>query len=164
MRVGIAGDHGGFDLKEELIAELCVAGYGAVDFGAHELDLDDDYPDFSIPLARAVASGQVERGVAVCGGGVGASICANKVPGVRAGAVCDHFTAWQGVEDNHMNILCLDSRTVGKSVAWDLVQTFWRLSSVRLNRTCAGSLSWLTSKWRPTRLINGSAPDDRLPL
>ncbi len=124
MRVGIAGDHGGFDLKEELIAELCVAGYGVVDFGAHELDLDDDYPDFLIPLARAVASGQVERGVAVCSGGIGASICANKIPGVRAGAAGDHFSAWQGVEDNHMNILCLDSRTIGKSIAWDLVQTF----------------------------------------
>ena len=85
---------------------------------------DDDYPDLVVPLARAVASGAVERGVAICGSGVGASICANKVPGVRAGLVHDHFSAGQGVEDDHMNILCLGGRTVGPSVAWDLVQTF----------------------------------------
>ena len=124
MRVGIATDHGGFELKEKLIAQLRTAGHEVVDFGAHELTPDDDYPDFVVPLAQAVAAGRVDRGVAVCGSGVGASVCANKIKGVRAGLVEDHFSARQGVEDDHMNILCLGGRTVGPAVAWDLVQTF----------------------------------------
>ena len=84
----------------------------------------DDYPDFVVPLARAVAAGKVERGVAICGSGVGASICANKVPGIRAALIHDHFSAQQGVEDDHMNVLCMGGRTVGPAVAWDLVETF----------------------------------------
>ena len=124
MRIGIATDHGGFGLKEELLARLRAAGHEVVDFGANKLVPDDDYPDFVIPLARAVAAGQVERGVAVCGSGVGASICANKIPGARASLIHDHFSARQGVEDDHMNILCMGGRTVGAEVAWDLLQTF----------------------------------------
>ena len=124
MRVGIATDHGGFGLKEDLLAQLRAAGHDVVDFGADKLSPDDDYPDFVVPLAEAVAAGTVERGVAVCGSGVGASICANKLPGVRAALIHDHFSAGQGVEDDHMNILCLGGRTVGPSVAWELVQTF----------------------------------------
>jgi transketolase len=124
MRVGIATDHGAFALKEELMARLNAAGHQVVDFGAHELNPHDDYPDFVVPLAEAVASGKVDRGVAICGSGVGASVCANKVPGVRAGLVHDHFSAHQGVEDDHMNILCMGGRTVGPEVAWDLVQTY----------------------------------------
>ena len=84
MRVGIATDHGGFSLKEELVARLRAAGHEVVDFGAHTLNAEDDYPDFVVPLAEAVAAGQVERGVAICGSGVGASVCANKVAGIRA--------------------------------------------------------------------------------
>ena len=124
MHVGIATDHGGFGLKEELVARLRAAGHDVVDFGADKLSPDDDYPDFVIPLARAVAAGTIERGIAVCGSGVGASICANKVPGVRASVIDDHFSAEQGVEDDHMNIICIGGRTVGPGVAWDLVQTF----------------------------------------
>jgi len=124
MRIGIATDHGGFVLKEDLVARLRAAGHVIVDFGAFELAPDDDYPDFVIPLAQAVSAGKVERGVAVCGSGVGASVCANKVRGVRAGLIEDHFSAKQGVEDDHMNILCLGGRTLGPAVAWDLVQTF----------------------------------------
>jgi ribose 5-phosphate isomerase B len=124
MRVGIAADHGGFGLKEDLLARLREAGHEVVDFGAHSLDSGDDYPDFVIPLARSVVAGQVDRGVAVCGSGVGASVCANKVKGARAGLILDHFSAQQGVEDDHMNILCLGGRTVGPSVAWDLVHAF----------------------------------------
>ncbi len=96
-RVGIATDHGGFGLKEELVAQLRAAGHEVVDFGAHGLNPGDDYPDFVIPLAHAVAAGKVERGIAICGSGVGASVCANKVPGIRAGLVHDHFSARQGV-------------------------------------------------------------------
>lgn len=95
-----------------------------VDFAAHELKPEDDYPDFVAPLARAVAARMVERGVAVCGSGVGASVCANKIPGVRAVLVEDHFSARQGVEDDHMNIICMGARTMGPLLAWDLVQTF----------------------------------------
>ena len=124
MRIGIAADHGGFDLKHELVGQLRVAGHEIIDFGANSLTQDDDYPDFVIPLGRAVAAGQVERGVAICGSGVGASVCANKIPGVRAALIHDHFSARQGVEDDHMNILCMGGRTAGVSVAWDLVQTF----------------------------------------
>ena len=124
MRVGIATDHGGFALKEELVANLRTTGYEVVDYGAAALTSGDDYPDFVIPLAQAVAGGKVERGVAICGSGVGASACANKIPGVRAGLIHDHFSARQGVEDDHMNIICMGGRTVGPAVAWDLVETF----------------------------------------
>ena len=87
IRVGIAADHGGFELKEDLAGRLSVAGYKVVDFGAFALNPDDDYPDFVIPLAETVAAGRVERGVAICGSGVGASVCANKIPGVRAALI-----------------------------------------------------------------------------
>ena len=124
MRVGIATDHGGFNLKEEMVTQLRAAGHEVVDFGAQSLSPDDDYPDVVVPLAHAVAEGKVDRGVAICGSGVGASVCANKVPGIRAALIHDHFSARQGVEDDHMNILCMGGRTVGSAVAWDLVQTF----------------------------------------
>jgi ribose 5-phosphate isomerase B len=124
MHIGIATDHGGFGLKQDLVTRLRAAGHDIVDFGADELSPGDDYPDFVIPLAQAVAAGTVERGVAVCGSGVGASICANKVPSIRAALINDHFSAGQGVEDDHMNIICIGGRTVGPGVAWDLVQTF----------------------------------------
>ncbi len=124
MRVGIATDHGGFSLKEELLGQLRLAGHEVVDFGAHQLNQGDDYPGYVVPLAQAVAAGTVDRGVAICGSGVGASVCANKVREIRAALIHDHFSARQGVEDDHMNILCMGGRTVGPAVAWDLVQTF----------------------------------------
>src|SRR6266404_3156430 len=98
MRVGIATDHGGFALKEEMVARLRNAGHEVVDFGAYTLAADDDYPDFVIPLAKAVVAGKVDRGVAICGSGVGAAVCANKIPGVQACLILDHFSARQGVE------------------------------------------------------------------
>ena len=124
MRIGVATDHGGFALKQVLAGKLRDAGHEVVDFGATVLDEADDYPDFVIPLARAVASGAVRRGVVCCGSGVGASICANKVVGVRAALVEDHFSAHQGVEDDHMNVICLGGRTIGPSAAWELVEAF----------------------------------------
>jgi ribose 5-phosphate isomerase B len=122
MRIGIAADHGGFGLKEDLRRRLTAAGHDIVDFGANRLEPGDDYPDFVTPLARAVASGTVERGIAVCGSGVGASICANKVPGVRAALINDHFSARQG--SRTINIICLGGRVMGVMLAWDLVETF----------------------------------------
>ena len=100
------------------------AGYEVVDFGAHQFDPGDDYPDFIIPMARAVAAKEVERGVALCGSGVGASIAANKVAGVRAGLIHDVFSAHQGVEDDDMNVFCLGGKVIGSELAWELIETF----------------------------------------
>lgn len=124
MRVGIATDHGGYALKIDMVERLVQAGFEVIDFGAETEDPKDDYPDFVIPLARAVASGKVDRGIAVCGSGVGASICANKIPGVRAGLIMDHYSAHQGVEHDHMNVICVGGRVAGPEVAWDLIQAF----------------------------------------
>ena len=124
MRVGIATDHGGFHLKEDMAGRLRAAGHEVVDFGAHAFDPADDYPDFVVPLGRALVAGKLERGVALCGSGVGIAVCANKIPGVHACLIQDHFSARQGVEDDHMNVLCLGGRTIGPELAWDLIQTF----------------------------------------
>lgn len=124
MRVGIAADHGGFILKGEVAEFLRSKGYEVEDFGAYQMDSADDYPDFVIPLARAIAAHNVERGVALCGSGVGASVAANKVPGVRAGLIHDGFSAHQGVEDDDMNVLCLGARVIGSSLALELIDTF----------------------------------------
>ena len=126
LRVGIASDHGGFVLKVELTASLRVGGYEIEDYGAYELALDDDYPDFIIPLARAVAAGRIDRGVALCGSGVGASVAANKIPGVRAGLIHDVFSAHQGVEDDDMNVFCLGGKVIGSALAAELIETFLR--------------------------------------
>jgi ribose 5-phosphate isomerase B len=124
MHVGICTDHGGFELKNQLARKLRAAGHEVTDFGAFSLIPQDDYPDFVIPLARAVADGKLVRGVAVCGSGVGAAVCANKIAGVRAALIEDHFSARQGVEDDHMNIICLGGRIVGAELAWDLIEAF----------------------------------------
>ena len=100
------------------------AHYEVVDFGDSQSKPDDDYPDFVVPLARAVARGEVDRGVAVCGSGVGASIAANKVPGVRACLIHESFSAHQGVEDDDMNVICLGGRVVANTFAWELVKAF----------------------------------------
>ena len=126
LRVGIASDHGGFVLKVALTASLRVGGYEIEDYGAYELALDDDYPDFIIPLARAVAAQRIDRGVALCGSGVGASVAANKIPGVRAGLIHDVFSAHQGVEDDDMNMFCLGGKVIGSALAAELIETFLR--------------------------------------
>ena len=122
--IGIGADHGGFELKVQLIASLKAAGYGVVDPGAYELDVEDDYPDFVVPLARVVAKAEVVRGLAICGSGVGACIAANKIPGVRAALITDSFSAHQGVEDDDMNVMCLGGRVTGDALSLDLVWTF----------------------------------------
>jgi ribose 5-phosphate isomerase B len=128
MRLGIAADHGGFELKEELKEELRALGHEVVDFGAYEYAPQDDYPDLVVPLGRAVARGEVTRGVAVCGSGVGACVAANKIPGVRAALITDPYSAHQGVEDDDMNIMCLGGRVTGHALAWELVQSFLKTS------------------------------------
>jgi ribose 5-phosphate isomerase B len=122
--IGIAADHGGFELKEQLADDLRRANYEVLDFGAYELVPGDDYPDVVVPLARAVAIGEVTRGIAICGSGVGACVAANKVPGARACLIHDVYSAHQGVEDDNMNIICLGGRVVGYELAWDLAQAF----------------------------------------
>jgi len=124
MKIGIAADHGGFQLKESTKVWLAAACHDITDFGAFSLDNGDDFPDYVVPLARAVAEGKVERGVAVCGSGVGASIAANKVAGVRAALIVDGFSAHQGVEDDDMNLMCLGGRVVGNKLAEELVLAF----------------------------------------
>ena len=129
MRVGIASDHGGFELKQELAEALKKAGHEIVDFGALSLNTADDYPDYVVPLARAVARADVERGIAVCGSGVGAAIAANKIHGARACLIHDGFSAHQGVEDDNMNILCLGGRIIGPMWPRNWCRLFWRQNS-----------------------------------
>lgn len=126
MKIGIAADHGGFELKEQLMAYLKPLGYEIEDFGAYKLDTSDDYPDFIVPLAQAVAAGKLSRGIAVCGSGVGASVAANKIAGARAALITEHFSAHQGVEDDDLNIICLGGRITGYVAAEELVLAFLR--------------------------------------
>lgn len=124
MRVGIATDHGGFGLKQKLMAMLREVGYEVTDFGATQLAPADDYPDFVVPLARTVAAGRLERGIAVCGSGVGACVVANKVHGARACLIQDEFSARQGVEDDDMNIICFGARVMDEPTCWKLTRLF----------------------------------------
>ena len=123
-RIGIAADHAGYQLKVELSKLLREDNFEVIDFGDHKLNLDDDYPDFVVPLAHAIAGGQVDRGVAICGSGVGVCIAANRVAGVRACLINEEFSARQGVEDDNLNVICLGSVETKKEHAWELVSIF----------------------------------------
>ncbi len=123
MHVVAGADHGGYSLKNELLARLRDQ-YDILDLGAHKCDPDDDYPDFSAAVAQAVASGRAQRGILICGSGVGACVVANKVPGVRAGLCHDTYSAHQGVEDDDMNVLCLGARVIGVELALEIVTAF----------------------------------------
>jgi ribose 5-phosphate isomerase B len=124
MRVGIGADHGGFDMKNELAKLLAGEEHEIVDFGNRIYDANDDYPDFAIPVALAVAHGDVDRGILVCGSGVGTCIVANKIAGVRAALCHDSYSARQGVEDDDINIVCFGGRTTALAVAWDCIRSF----------------------------------------
>ena len=164
MRIGIASDHGAFTLKNEIAAKLRSSGHEVFDFGAHALDLADDYPDFVIPLARALAAGEIERGVALCGSGVGASIAANKIPGVRAGLIHDVFSARQGVEDDDMNVFCLGGRVIGDGLALQLVETFLaaRFSGAERHRRRLAKVKVLEEEQRVEALRRTQPDSDRL--
>lgn len=123
-KIGICADHGGFELKVRLESFLTKNQFQVVDFGAKILDNADDYPDYVIPLAKAVSAGEVFRGIAICGSGVGACIAANKVSGVRAALISEYFSAHQGVEDDNMNLICLGGRVTGYASAEELVLVF----------------------------------------
>lgn len=124
MRVAIGADHGGYLLKEELSSWLKEKGFQVVDVGAHDLDALDDYPDFARAVASTVASGQAERGIVICGSGIGACIVANKVKGIRAGICHDTYSAHQGVEHDDMNVVCLGARIIGVELAKEIVTAF----------------------------------------
>ena len=158
MKVGLAADHGGFEMKQQL-AKLIVAGHEVVDFGNKVYDANDDYPDFAIPLARAVSRGDVERGVLLCGSGVGASVAANKIVGVRAAVCHDDFSARQGVEDDDLNILCFGGRTTGLAVAWDCTKSFLdaKFSGAERHRRRLAKVAQLEAAWIP--IVTGSRED-----
>ncbi len=158
MKLGLAADHGGFQMKQQL-ARLIVAGHEVVEFGNKVYDANDDYPDFAIPLARAVSRGDVERGVLLCGSGVGASVAANKIVGVRAAVCHDDFSARQGVEDDDLNILCFGGRTTGLAVAWDCTKSFLdaKFSRAERHRRRLAKVAQLEAAWIP--IVNGRRED-----
>lgn len=124
MKIGIAADHGGFELRKYLWEKLTGQGHELVDFGNDKFDSNDDYPDYVIPLASAISEKKVDRGIALCGSGVGACIAANRIKEVRACLICDTFSAHQGVEDDNMNLICLGGRITGTHLAYEIVTTF----------------------------------------
>ena len=126
MKLVIASDHAGFPLKEEVRAHLAKAGHDVIDLGAFTCDPNDDYPDFAQRVGEAILAGEAPRGILICGSGVGVSIAANKIPGVRAGMCHDTYSAHQGVEHDDMNVLVLGARIIGTSLAYELVDTFLR--------------------------------------
>jgi ribose 5-phosphate isomerase B len=124
MKVAVACDHGGFPLKARIIEVISSLGHEVLDLGAYEYDPADDYPDFARYVGDALIHAQAERGVLLCGSGVGACIAANKFKGVRASVCHDVYSAHQGVEHDNMNVLCLGSRIIGPQLAEDLVRSF----------------------------------------
>jgi len=124
MKVAIGADHGGYTLKSDMVRVLESLGHDVIDKGAQSFDAEDDFPDFAAPVAEAVQTGDAERGIILCGSGVGACIAANKFPGVRAGLCHDTYSAAQGVRHDDMNVLCLGARVVGVALAEDLVTSF----------------------------------------
>lgn len=126
MRLAIAADHAGFELKEYIFQQLRGSGHDVADLGTDRPDLPDDYPDYAESLGKEILSGNVERGILICGSGVGAAVAANKIHGIRAGLCHDIYSAHQGVEHDHMNVLVLGSRVIGPELARELVFGFLR--------------------------------------
>ncbi len=124
MKIAIAADHGGFSLKADLVDMLQQAGHAVDDLGAHEYLANDDYPDYALLVGKAVQSGRAERGIVLCGSGIGACIAANKLKGIRAGVCHDTYSAHQGVEHDDMNVLCLGARIIGVEPAKEIVTAF----------------------------------------
>ena len=124
MRVAIGTDHAGFPLRDTVLEAVVNAGHEPLDLGAHEYEATDDYPDRAAPVADAVATGDADRGVIVCGSGIGASITANKFKGVRASVCHDAYSATQGVEHDDMNILCIGARVIGGAIAESVLHAF----------------------------------------
>ena len=130
MRVAIGTDHAGFPLRSTVLQAIIDAGHEPVDLGAHKFEATDDYPDRAAPVAEAVATGEADRGVIVCGSGIGASITANKFKGVRASVCHDAYSAAQGVEHDDMNVVCVGARVIGGAIAESVVHAFLRAELV----------------------------------
>ena len=124
MKVALGADHAGFDLKQALLAYLNKQGYEVIDFGTDTDDMPSDYPDWAYKVGNAVASGQAERGVLVCGSGVGVSIAANKIKGIYAALIHDTYSAHQGVEHDKMNVICIGARVIGVELAREITRAF----------------------------------------
>jgi ribose 5-phosphate isomerase B len=124
MKIAIAADHGGFPLKADIVELLKQAGHEPTDLGAHTYSADDDYPDYAVLVAKAIQAGQAERGIVICGSGVGACIAANKLKGIRAGVCHDTYSAHQGVEHDDMNVLCVGARIIGVELTREIVLAF----------------------------------------
>lgn len=124
MKIAVAADHGGFPQKQRVLDIISELGHEPVDLGAHDMDPHDDYPDFARYVGNAIQHGQAQRGILLCGSGVGACIAANKLNGVRASVCHDVYSAHQGVEHDDMNVLCLGSRIVGPQLIEDLARAF----------------------------------------
>ena len=124
MKLVIASDHAGFELKEELCADLAAAGHEVIDLGAYEVEPEDDYPDYAVKLGEAVKAAVAPRGILICGSGVGVCVAANKIPGIRAGICHDTYSAHQGVEHDDMNVLVLGARIIGSALAFELAHAF----------------------------------------
>ncbi len=150
MRIAIGADHAGFTMKEGLAAQIRELGYDVLDVGAHKVDSADDYPDFAEAVGKAVVEGKADRGVLICGSGVGASVAVNKIPGIRAAVCHDAYSAHQGVEHDNMNVMCLGARVVGFALAWDLVQSFLaaRFSGAERHQRRLAKLKALEETWR----------------
>lgn len=150
MKIGIAADHAGFEHKEQLVKKLREEGYVVQDYGALTYDPSDDYPDIILPLGLALAAGEVDKGIAVCGSGVGVSIAANKIRGVRAALISEAYSAHQGVEHDDMNLICLGGRVLGSMLIWELVTAFLNArfqKEKRFQRRLEKVLS-LENKWK----------------
>ena len=124
MRIVIGADHAGYEMKEALRVELVGEGHEVIDVGSHDPSQPDDYPDFAAALGRTIQGGRAERGVLICGSGVGASVAANKLQGIRAGLCHDTYSAHQGVEHDDMNVIVLGSRIIGPALARELVKAY----------------------------------------
>ena len=130
MKIGIAADHAGFEQKQQLMKLLADAHFEVKDYGAFAYDAADDYPDVVLPLAEGLSKGEVERGIAVCGSGVGVSVAANKVPGVRAALITETYSAHQGVEHDDMNLLCLGGRVIGPMLMWEIIEVYLKANYI----------------------------------
>ena len=124
MKIAVACDHAGFPLKQLVLETVRSAGHVPLDLGADTLDPADDYPDYAVKLGRIIQAGQAERGILLCGSGVGACIAVNKLKGIYAGICHDTYSAHQGVEHDDMNVLCLGPRVIGSGLVTEIVPAF----------------------------------------
>lgn len=151
MKVAIASDHAGFLMKQDVAEYLKKNGYDVIDLGTNSQD-PVDYPDFSEAVGRALLEGKAERGIVICGSGVGASVAANKIPGIRAGLCHDHYSAHQGVEHDDMNVLVLGSRVIGLEMAHELTLAFLnaKFTGEDRHQRRLAKIKSIENRWRST--------------